>query len=438
MPVDRGWGELLVQCDPELAPVLAVASNIDSLHRMSREERDFRGIAITGSDHLTVYNLYAEAVNRCGSVAKVFGLDRHVFEEGIAAWAEERGVLVKAIEDAAMGMASVYRSLELGLPRGLPYVTKELKAKFLDLLARVMPFDLVMDDRTADGQDVRIGKSSLAGNWGATAGTVRYFADRFGTPRASIDGTTIPLDLVRQNAKRGAPMVRMTGGRKQPQRLVVARTLSYFGFELETVEEPLIEPVSEGLRGALVDALADGLIDGSAAHPDQGLVRRAVRELGDLWRRSGGREKGCDPDAVRTAVAAQLGGVESWRAFQERRVVLRVEDYVDPGVRGRLATLPSTIRLFGYATAVEYDIVRGRAVARIRLREGQARRLTANDQPAFDRPVLYSVTRGDEAPIEAESLDALGALLRKPSPRSHPHGQRKERRRIPKPPKRRR
>ncbi len=438
MPVDRSWGELLVQCDPELAPVLAVASNVDSLHRMSREEHDFRGVAITGSDHLTVYNLYAEAVNRFGSVEKVFGLDRHLFEEGIQAWAEERGVLVKAIEDAAMGVASVYRSLELQLPRGLPYVSKELKAKFLELLARVMPFDLVIEESTADGQNVRIGKSSLAGSWGAVTGTIRYFADRFGTPRGSIDGTTIPLELVRKNARRGPPMVRIVGGRKGGQRLVVARTLSYFGFDLDTAEEPLIEPVGEGLATSLVSALAVGLIDGSVAHPDQGLVRRAVRELGELWRRSGGREKGCAPERALEAVAAQLAGVVSWQTFQERRITLRAEDHIAAGVREGLLALPSTIRLFGDATAIEYDVVRGRAVARLRLREGQARRLSEHDLPAFDRPVLYSVTRGDEAPLEAETLEALGALLRKPSPRSHPHRQRKERHRIPKPPKRRR
>src|SRR5688572_14078384 len=38
MPVDRPWGELLVHAEPELVPVVAVCSNIDSLHRMTREE----------------------------------------------------------------------------------------------------------------------------------------------------------------------------------------------------------------------------------------------------------------------------------------------------------------------------------------------------------------------------------------------------------------
>jgi hypothetical protein len=100
MPVDRPWAELLVHADPELVPMVAVCSNIDSLHRMTREERDLHGAQVNGSDHLTAYNLFAEAVNQCGSIGEVYGLPRHVFvEEELATWAERRGVLVKAIEE---------------------------------------------------------------------------------------------------------------------------------------------------------------------------------------------------------------------------------------------------------------------------------------------------------------------------------------------------
>ena len=113
MPVERPWGELLVHADAELMPMVAVCSNIESLHRMTREERDLHGVVVNGSDHLTAYNLYAEAVNQHGYLGEVYGLPRHLFEEGLAEWAERRGVLVKAIEDTALGVASVYRSLEL-------------------------------------------------------------------------------------------------------------------------------------------------------------------------------------------------------------------------------------------------------------------------------------------------------------------------------------
>ena len=66
LPVERPWGELLVQGDSELLPVLAASANIDSLHRMTRDERDLGGVVVKGSDHLTAYNLFAEAVNKHG------------------------------------------------------------------------------------------------------------------------------------------------------------------------------------------------------------------------------------------------------------------------------------------------------------------------------------------------------------------------------------
>jgi HrpA-like RNA helicase len=44
MPVDRAWAELLVNADDELVPYLAVMSSIESLHRMTREDRDLSGV----------------------------------------------------------------------------------------------------------------------------------------------------------------------------------------------------------------------------------------------------------------------------------------------------------------------------------------------------------------------------------------------------------
>ena len=80
-----------------------VAANIESLHRMTREERDLKGLIVPGSDHLTAYNVYAEAVNTHGYLGEVYGLPRHLFRETVDAWAERRGVLVKVIEDVALG-----------------------------------------------------------------------------------------------------------------------------------------------------------------------------------------------------------------------------------------------------------------------------------------------------------------------------------------------
>src|SRR5207244_5612024 len=105
---------------------------------------------------------------------------------------EARGVLVKAIEDVALGTASVYRQLDLPLPGKLPYAREETRAAFAELVARIMPFDLVIDEETADGREARVSKGSVCGGWGAVAGRLRYFAERFGVPRDSIEGTQLP------------------------------------------------------------------------------------------------------------------------------------------------------------------------------------------------------------------------------------------------------
>src|SRR5919201_835835 len=199
MPVERPWAELLVNADDDLIPFLAVMSAIESLHRMTRDERDLDGVIVPGSDHLTAYNLYAEAFATAGYVGEVYGLARHLFRERkIDAWAERRGVLVKAVEDAAVGMASVYRAVGLPLPTQMPNAADgELRA-FQILLAQYMPFELVIDEETASGEEARVSKTSVCGSWGAIAGEIRYFADKAGIPRASVEGTQIPMDMVRR------------------------------------------------------------------------------------------------------------------------------------------------------------------------------------------------------------------------------------------------
>src|SRR5215207_6803302 len=203
LPVDRPWAELLVNADDELVPYLAVMSSVESLHRMTREERDLGGLVIPGSDHLTAYNLYAEAYTRCGYVGEVYGLPRHLFSEDIEQWAERRGVLVKAIEDAALGMASVFRGTGMEIPSKMPIARDHVLRKFAELLARYMPLDLVIDEQTADGHEARVSKTSVCGSWGPIAGELRYFADRSGNARAAIEGTQVPMHLIRRYATRG-------------------------------------------------------------------------------------------------------------------------------------------------------------------------------------------------------------------------------------------
>src|SRR5437763_9943695 len=154
MPVERPWAELLVLADDDLLPFLAVMSAIESRHRMTREERDLDGLIVPGSDHLTAYNVYAEAFGAAGYLGEVYGLPRHLFDDrAVDEWATRRGVLVKAVEDAALGMASVYREVGMPLPSTMANAGDvELRA-FQQLLAEYMPFDRVIDVGTADGGD---------------------------------------------------------------------------------------------------------------------------------------------------------------------------------------------------------------------------------------------------------------------------------------------
>jgi ATP-dependent helicase HrpA len=420
LPVERAWGELLVHAEEALIPMVAVCSNIESLHRMTREERDLHGVIVNGSDHLTAYNLFAEAVNQHGYLGQVYGLPRHLFEEELAEWAERRGVLVKAIEDTALGLASVYRSLELPLPKQLPYASKEIRSRWADLVARIMPFDIVIDGHTADGQEARVSKTSVAGSWGAVAGSLRFFADRFGVARAGIEGTTIPYDLVRRYATLGPPKV-VLGGRKQP-RLMVERRRSYFGFDLDTELQPIDGEIPRELQPAARDVLTQGLMEGETTHPDQHRLRRVIRDLDELWRRSGGTLGSISPEEIRIKIRQQLERVGSWEDFLQTRLVLEPSQLLDEETRRRLEDLPGRLHLRGDAVPLDYEVENGQGIARVRLREGQAKRLRADDLPRLDRPLRFAVQRGHHPPILADSIPSLQALLRRAP--SEPHDDR--------------
>ena len=421
MPVERPWGELLVRADPELVPLVATAANIDSLHRMTRDERDLHGLIANGSDHLTAANVYAEAVNQHGYLGEVYGLPRHLFEEGLTEWAEKRGVLVKSVEDTALGVAAVYRALELPLPKTMPYASKELRTRFTELVARVMPFDLVIDEHTVDGTEARISKTSMAGSWGAVAGNLRFFGDRNGIARAGIEGTTIPYDLIRKNARKGEPVVSVAGARKH-RHLAVSRRLTYFGFELETVMEELRGEVPTGLQEQARDALTDALIAGETPHPDQGRVRRALGELGELWRRSGGTLAQASAAALRPRIRSALAEVTSWQEFLCTRVALDADALVDGATRARLLELPSMVHLLGDAVPLDYEVEDGEGVVVLRLREGQLRRLKEEELPTVDRPLRFAVVRGQKPALRGRTLDALrDAIQNEPRERRSRH-----------------
>jgi len=409
MPVERPWGELLVHDDKQLVLLVAVAANVESLHRMTREQRDLAGLVVHGSDHLTAYNVFAEAVRQYGHLGEVYGLSRHLFAEEMEEWAERRGVLVKAIEDVALGLASVFRTLERSLPERLVPASASMVREFRDLVARIAPFEVALDGALPGGEPVRVSKGSVCSSWGAIAGSVRYFADRFGVPRGAIEGTNLPLDLIRRHARVSAPVVELRNGKTAA--LVEESRTEYAGFELDRERRPLVGRFPARLQEAARDALARGLVERRTPHPDQGTLARAVERLDEYWRRSGGSLGAAGPQSVYAQLRRQLDPVESWDGFLGTRLSLDL-DAVPQATRHDLDTLPDSVHVLGDRVPLRYDLEDGAPIVRIRLREGQARRLRPADLPALDRQLRFEVVRGKREVVRARSLDDLRAALR--------------------------
>ena len=457
-PVDRPWAELLVQADDPLVPALAVMASAESLHRMTREDRNLAGLVVEGSDHLTAYNVYAEALAKAGYMGEVYGLPRHLFDEGsVERWAERRGVLIKAIEDTALAMASVCRSLDVPIPATLPMVTETMRRGFCDLLARVMPFDLVIDEETPDGQEARVSKTSVCGSWGAITGTLRYFADRFGVPRAGIEGTQLPMSLVRRYAESSSSGLAVDSSRSRDA-LVLTRRVTYHGFELEREEED-VDDFPQGREVEARRALATALARGEARHPAVRRNRRAIDELRELHRRSGGLTPRLTLADLTLRYEELLRDVTSMGAFQSAPLKLDLWPLVSTSERERLLALPSAVEVRGKWIDVDYDLeerpllaesekreansdkqttpeLPALAVARVRLPEKLARTLVEAELPTLDRPLRFVVTRGPRGTVRASSLEELQALLDRPWSPDEPVQERPRRKRDERPPRR--
>ena len=420
MPVERAWAELLVHADDELIPQLAVMASIESLHRMTRDERDLDGLIVPGSDHLTAYNLYAEAYQYAGRMGTVYGLPRHVFDEDrIQRWAERRGALVKSIEDAALGMASVYRAVELPLPSSMPNAGESTLRAFQTLLAAYLPFTLVIDEQTAWGDQARVSKTSVCGSWGPIAGELRYFADKFGNPRASIEGTQIPYDVIRPFATvTEGEFVYSAESRRAP--LVIRRRVEYHGFELEREIEPIDDFPAEYADRAR-HALAEALARGEARHPGARRNQEAIDAVRETYRRSGGKTPRLSFADLVSLYEQQLAGVGSMTEFRHAHLVVDADRLVPRDVRERYAALPSVVSIRGRDVEIHYDVEEGGGengatlgIARLRLPEKLARTLSEAELPSLDRPLRFIVTRGARGAARAASLAELQEELDRP------------------------
>ncbi|HEY0154450.1 MAG TPA: hypothetical protein VGB92_20725 [Longimicrobium sp.] len=420
LPVDRPWGELLVQAEEHMVPLVAAMASIDSLHRMLRQQdNDISRYIVPGSDHLTAYRIYQDALVTCGTLGHVYGLPRHVFdEEALAAWADERGVLVRSIEDAALAIASIFRSLDLELPRNLPPLNRELEREWQELLAKVMPFSLVIDEETSWGEEVRVSKTSVCGTWGPVAGEINFFADRMGKARGSIAGTQLPYKLLVKHAARAEPEVAYDAAhRRHPLRL--RSSVEYHGFVLDSDDQP-IDRFPEGMEDACRLALAEAVVSGEAFHRDAAANREALRHLRQVHRKSGGKA-GISEESMAQTIAAQLAGVGSYADFLETPLRIEADALVDPAERERWMSLPDHIYLEGREYPLDYAFEDGEPVVRARIPAKVLNYIDDEDVPEFDRPLHWTVTRGKRDAIRAATLEEAREAMLRERPEDPPH-----------------
>jgi hypothetical protein len=105
--------------------------------------------------------------------------------------------------------------------------------------------------------------------------------------------------------------------------------------------------------------------------------------------------------------------VNSWDDFMHSRVIVEPDSLIDPEERDRLQALPDMLRVRGDAVPLDYEIENGLGVVRVRLREGQAKRLREGELPELDRPLRFAVQRGRHPPVLADSIATLHSLLRR-------------------------
>jgi hypothetical protein len=193
--------------------------------------------------------------------------------------------------------------------------------------------------------------------------------------------------------------------------LVAVRRLTYFGFMLERDAEPLPDPFPADLAAAARAVLVEALLAGTTPHPDQGRVRRALDRYAFYWRRSGGQLAAAAPEGLASKLGTQIQQVGSWDAFINARFALDVEADIAPQIRAQLDAMPSSLHLLGDRIPIEYEVEKGGGVVRLRLKEGQARRLRSRDLPPFDRPVRFTVLRGKREAVRADTLEDLQRQL---------------------------
>jgi hypothetical protein len=323
-------------------------------------------------------------------------------------------------------MASIYRSVGLPLPTTMPRTTGAIEKSWIQLLAKIMPFSLVIDERTAEGDEARVSKTSVCGSWGPVAGTLRFFADKFGVARAAIEGTQIPRDLVRALAHGHEPrLVYDPSQRERP--FAIERKLTYFGFELEREREAVTD-FPPGMEEEARQVLAEAMARGEARHPAVPRNRPYIDEVREVWRRSGGRTARVSQAELTAWYAKQLASVTGLAQFRSMPLEFDAEEWVPRSQRMKYLALPNAVMIRERPVPLHYEVEETpegpRGVVRLHMPEKLARTLVREELPSVDRPMRFAIARGARGTIKTDTLEEALEELSRPWMREEANGRR--------------
>lgn len=223
LPVESAWGEIIVHAqesgDEFLLDTAIVCASCEFLYSLIRKEHDFSEVGVKGSDHLTACNIVVSALQQFGVLRRDESGQEYTFrgdyvrkrgedvEKGeFIAWCDKNGFNPKAIKEATLAMKSIYRQLNIELLA--PDEFSPIKANtpeheaFLNLLAKVAPFDFVRNERHSKKGTVWNAECSMCAKYSAILGKIRHWKDKRGIERASLEGTEIPSELINSYAKK--------------------------------------------------------------------------------------------------------------------------------------------------------------------------------------------------------------------------------------------
>ena len=318
LPVEPSWAELVVNAEKmssDLCNIVIISSCIESLYSLLRKNYDLRGVGVSGSDHLTAYNIVVTALRSFGYIQKSrngggteygfrgdwvkkrFNKQTGQTEKSMgefAQWCDHMNFNAKSIKEATLAMKSMYRQLGINLPEPmkLQLVSNNdyLHLSFVELLAKVQSLDFVHSEKNSKAQSaygtVWAAQCSMAGAQ-RTLGKIRHWTDRRGTQRATVEGTDISQDLIVNYAtKMPERVTKVTDeGVEIEFRAVFAGERLDIICQVVADNEIPVELISEAEQ-KFIDAFASKYLIGAEVVVDKNAKIRVESER--LWIRSGG------------------------------------------------------------------------------------------------------------------------------------------------------